>query len=54
MYQMEITLPESLHCTKVLLKMDENQNQLIQIFLGYPIDENKKNRQRIFSLPVFL
>jgi transposase len=31
MYQMEITLPESLHVTKVLLKMDENQVQLIQI-----------------------
>lgn len=31
MYQMEIMLPESLHCTKVLLKMDENQTQLIQI-----------------------
>lgn len=31
MYQMEIILPESLHCTKVLLKMDENQNQLIKI-----------------------
>jgi transposase len=31
MYQMEITLPESLHCTKVVLKMDENQKELIQI-----------------------
>lgn len=35
MYQMEITLPESLHYTKVLLKMDENQNQLIQIINKY-------------------
>ena len=35
MYQMEIMLPESLHCTKVLLKMDENQNQLIKIIHKY-------------------
>lgn len=31
MYQMEIILPESLHTTKVLLKMDDNQRNLIQI-----------------------
>ena len=31
MYQMEIILPESLHTTKVLLKMDDNQKNLIQI-----------------------
>lgn len=31
MYQMEITLPQSLHCSKVLLKMDDNQKQLIRI-----------------------
>jgi transposase len=35
MYQMEITLPESLHSKKVLLKMDENQSQLIQIIDKY-------------------
>lgn len=35
MYQMEIILPESLHCTEVLLKMDENQNQLIKIIHKY-------------------
>jgi transposase len=35
MYQMEITLPESLHYKKVLLKMDENQSQLIQIIDKY-------------------
>jgi transposase len=31
MYQMEIILPESLHTTKVLLKMDDNQRNLIKI-----------------------
>jgi hypothetical protein len=31
MYQMEFTLPESLRCTKILLKMDGNQKKLIQI-----------------------
>lgn len=31
MYQIEITLPESLHTTKILLKMDDNQRNLIQI-----------------------
>lgn len=31
MYQLEILLPESLHTTKILLKMDENQKQLIEI-----------------------
>jgi len=31
MYQIEIILPESLHSKKILLKMDENQKQLIQI-----------------------
>jgi transposase len=31
MYQIEIILPESLHTTKVLLKMDDNQRNLIQI-----------------------
>lgn len=35
MYQIEITLPESLHSKKVLLKMDENQSQLIQIIDKY-------------------
>ena len=35
MYQIEITLPESLHYKKVLLKMDENQSQLIQIIDKY-------------------
>ena len=35
MYQIEITLPESLHNKKVLLKMDENQSQLIQIIDKY-------------------
>jgi transposase len=35
MYQIEIILPESLHTTKVLLKMDENQRQLIQIIDKY-------------------
>jgi transposase len=34
-YQMEITLPESLHYKKVILKMDENQSQLIQIIDKY-------------------
>jgi hypothetical protein len=34
-YQMEIILPKSLHGTKVLLKMDENQNQLIKIIDKY-------------------
>ncbi len=31
MYQIEITLPESLHTKKLTLKMDDNQKQLIQI-----------------------
>ena len=31
MYQLEIVLPESLHTTKILLKMDENQKQLMEI-----------------------
>lgn len=31
MYQIEITLPESLHSKKIILKMDENQKHLIQI-----------------------
>ena len=31
MYQIEITLPESLHSKNILLKMDENQKQLIEI-----------------------
>lgn len=31
MYQLEILLPESLHTTKILLKMDKNQKQLIEI-----------------------
>lgn len=31
MYQIEITLPESLHSKNIILKMDDNQNQLIQI-----------------------
>jgi transposase len=35
MYQIEITLPESLTYKKVLLKMDENQSQLIQIIDKY-------------------
>jgi transposase len=35
MYQIDFTLPESLHNKKVLLKMDENQSQLIQIIDKY-------------------
>lgn len=35
MYQIEITLPESLHYKKVILKMDEYQSQLIQIIDKY-------------------
>jgi len=35
MYQIDIILPESLHYKKVLLKMDENQSQLIQIIDKY-------------------
>lgn len=35
MYQMEITLPESLHVIKISLKMDEYQNQLVQIIDKY-------------------
>lgn len=31
MYQIEIRLPESLHTKNIILKMDENQKQLIQI-----------------------
>ena len=31
MYQIEITLPESLHTKKITLKMDDNQKHLIQI-----------------------
>lgn len=31
MYQIEITLPESLHSKKIILKMDEKQKHLIQI-----------------------
>lgn len=31
MYQMEITLPESLHSKKIILKMDEDQKHLIKI-----------------------
>jgi hypothetical protein len=31
MYQMEITLPESLHTKNITLKMDENQQKLIEI-----------------------
>lgn len=31
MYQIEIVLPESLHTKKIILKMDENQTQLIKI-----------------------
>lgn len=31
MYQMEITLPESRHSKKILLKMDEDQTELIRI-----------------------
>lgn len=31
MYQIEITLPESLHTKKILLKMDENQKRLVEI-----------------------
>lgn len=31
MYQLEILLPESLHTTKILLKMDKNQKRLIEI-----------------------
>lgn len=31
MYQIEIILPESLHVKNILLKMDENQKQLIEI-----------------------
>ncbi len=30
-----ITLPESLHTTKISLKMDEYQNQLVQIINKY-------------------
>lgn len=35
MYQIEITLPESLHTKKILLKMDENQKRLIKIIEDY-------------------
>ena len=31
MYQMEITLPESRHSKKILLKMDEDQTELVRI-----------------------
>ena len=31
MYQLEITLPESLHSKKTILKMDKNQTKLIEI-----------------------
>ena len=35
MYQLEITLPESLHTEKIILKMDETQAKLIQIISKY-------------------
>lgn len=35
MYQIEITLPESLYSKKIILKMDENQKHLIQIIDKY-------------------
>lgn len=35
MYQLEITLPESLKNEKIILKMDENQTKLIQIINKY-------------------
>ena len=35
MYQLEITLPESLHTEKIILKMDQTQAKLIQIIRKY-------------------
>jgi len=35
MYQLEITLPESLHTENSILKMNENHTKLIEIIQKY-------------------